>query len=83
MPKQTITVKSSEENPEPIELIAQSIIDISDAWKKIENGRLAKRAIVLLIKDRCVGIGITEIETILNVVPKLKDFYIKQLPKKA
>lgn len=83
MAKQTITVKSNEENPEPIEIIAQAVIDVSDAFKKIENSRLSRRAIVLLIKDRCNGIGITEIETILNVVPKLKDYYIKQLPKDA
>lgn len=78
MSKQTITIKSNEENPEPIELIAQSIIEISEAFKKIENSRLSKRAIILLIKDRCNGIGMTEIETILDVVPKLKDYYIKE-----
>jgi DNA-directed RNA polymerase beta' subunit len=79
--KQVVTIKSDEENPEPLEVIAKSIIEVSDAFQKIHESRLKKRVIVLLIKDMTQGIGITEIETILDVVPKLKDRYLKAVAK--
>jgi len=82
MGKQTVTIKTDEENPEPIELIAQAIIDLSDAFKKIESSRLTKRAIILLIKDRCY-VNMKDIEIILDIAPKLKDYYIKKLPNKG
>lgn len=78
--KQTITVKSNEQDPEPLELIAKSIIELSDAYAKINNSRLKKRAVVLLLKDM-TGLGMHEIETILDAAPRLKDFYTKALPK--
>lgn len=78
--KQTITVKSDEQNPEPLELIAQSIIEVADAFQKINNSRLKRRAVVLLLKDM-TNLGVREIELILDCAPKLKDYYTKQLPK--
>lgn len=48
---QQITVKVKEENPEPLELLAQSIIDLSEAFRKIEAGPLKRRTIVLLLQD--------------------------------
>lgn len=80
--KQTVTIKSNEENPEPLEIIAQSIIDISGAFEKISKSRLSKRAIVLLIKDATRNISMNDIEIILDVVPRLKDIYLKKLPVK-
>lgn len=80
---QTIKVKTNEENPEPIELIAQSIINISEAFEKINSSPLKRRAIVLLLQD-AIGpskIGKNEIEAILDHAPKLKDYYIKSLKK--
>lgn len=81
--KQTITVKSDEKNPEPIEIIARAIIDISAAYKKLENSRVKKRVIVLLLKDMTQGVGITDIEIILDAVPKLESYFLKQLPKEG
>lgn len=78
---QTITVKVNEENPEPLEVIAQSIIEVAEAFKKIQNSRLSKRVIVLLIKDMTRNIGINEIEAILDAVPKLESYYLKSVKK--
>lgn len=80
--KQTITVKSNEENPEPLELIAQSIIQVSEAFAKINSSRLKQRVVVLLIRDMNASLKISDIEAVLNAVPKLKDHYIKQVVKK-
>lgn len=75
-----VTIKVNEENPEPVEIIAKAIIDVSDAFAKINNSRLSRRVIVLLIHDR-VNVNIRDIETILDIVPRLKDIYIKKPAK--
>lgn len=82
--RRTITVKTDEENPMPIELIAESIAQVSDAFKKIKESSLTERAIVLLLNDMIpsrYGVGIKEIEAVLKYAPLLKDIYLK--PKKS
>lgn len=77
---QTITVKVNEENPEPLEVIAESIIQVADAFCKVKNSRLSQRAILLLIKDIIppkYKVGMTEIQEVLNAAAKLKQHYIK------
>lgn len=81
MKKQTVTIKTNEENPEPMEIIAQSIIQVSDAFVKIQKSRLSQRAIMLLIKDT-TGLAMRDIEIVLNAVPKLKDIYLKKIAAK-
>jgi len=78
---QTVTIKTDVENPEPLELIAKSIIEIADAFDKINQSNLKRRAILILIKD-ITGLGMREIEQILDVGPKLKSYYIKSIPAK-
>jgi len=73
----TVTIKTNEESPEPVELIAQSIIDISDAFEKIQKSRLSERALLILIKDAC-GVSLHDIKIVLNTVPKLKHLFLKQ-----
>lgn len=78
---QVITLKVSEENPEPVDLIVKEIIAISEAFTKLQKSKLSKRAIVLLIHDSIpssAGIGKKDIETILYYAPRLKDFYINK-----
>lgn len=75
---QTITVKTNEENPEPVELIAQSIIDVAEAAKKMNDSRLKQRAVILLIKD-VTNLPMKDIEAVLNAAGKLKEYYVKQI----
>jgi hypothetical protein len=83
MGKQTITIKTSEENPESVELIADSIIKISDAFEKMKSSKLTERAVHLLIKDAIGGsVGIPAIKQVLDASANLKKYYIKELPKK-
>lgn len=79
----TVTVKTDEKNPEPLELIARSIIEVAAAFKKIEDSKLNQRVIVLLLSDmlKSRGIGINQIEAILWAAPRLESHYLKQLPK--
>jgi len=76
----TVTVKSNDENAEPLEILAQSIIDVAEAFEKINNSRLSRRAVILLLKD-ISGLRVSDIEAILNAAPLLKKHYIKDLPK--
>lgn len=90
MATKTITVKTDEENPEPVEIIADALIKISEAFDKMKSSQLTKRALLLLIHDNCGMAGNTyrrkkptlaQIEEVLDSVETLKKAYIKELSK--
>lgn len=77
---QSINIKTDEKNPQPVELIAESIIEIAAAFQKINSSRLNKRAIILLLHD-AIGtskIGKKEIELVLDYAPKLAEHFINK-----
>lgn len=78
--KQKINVLATQE--EPVEIIAASIVKVSDAFEKLNSGRLRQRVIVLLIKDMCKTISVYDIEKILDAVPRLKEIYLKKTTAK-
>lgn len=80
MNKQKVTIKKDDINPEPFEVIASSIIELSDAWIKAKNTRLEHRAILLLMKD-ITGLPMGDIDKVLNAIPLLKTTFIKKTPK--
>ncbi len=84
MNHKSITVKTNEENPESVELIADSIIKVADAFEKINKSSLTRRAIVLLLHDTIGSAKITkkQIELVLDNAPLLKKYYVKQQSKK-
>lgn len=76
---ETIKIKKDEQNPESTELLAKSIIQVSDAAQKLANSGLRQRAIVILLHD---GIGVSkinkkQIELVLENLPRLKAWYCK------
>lgn len=87
-------VKNDSENPLPTEVIAEAIVEISNAVKKLSNSRLKKRAILLLITDNCRpvssqrghsmkrNVGMKEVETVLDSIESLEKSYIKETTKK-
>lgn len=79
--KSNIKVKLNEETPEPVELIASSIITIAEAFEKIQNSPLNRRGLVVLIKDE-TGLSNRDINAVLDSLTELKTLYIKQPPKK-
>lgn len=91
MKTQKVTVKTNEENPEPVEIIADAIIKISEAFESMKNSRLTQRALLLLIQDNCGMVGgrhnkkkptAKQIQEVLDSVTSLKKAYIKQPIKK-
>jgi len=72
-----ITVKKNMDNPEPVEIIAKSIMDLSDGFAKIQAGKLNRRALLLLLKD-ATGLPMSDIGKVLDAIPKLKELYLKK-----
>lgn len=69
------------DEPIPTEILAASIVRVSEAAKKLLDGGLTKRALIVLIKDyvgQQSGIGTRDIEAILDALPRLKGYYVKQ-----
>ena len=69
-----VQIKQPVDKPVPTEIIAQSIVDISEGMKRIDNGSLNRRAILVLIKDAS-GVSFSEIERVLKTMRELKALY--------
>jgi hypothetical protein len=65
----------------PVELLAQSIRDISMAAKKMLNSGLNRRALIVLIQDSCVRIGQREICAVLDSLVDLETRYCTKAAK--
>ncbi len=67
------------ENAEPIatEVIAQSIVEISASMKRINEGRLNHRALVLLV-SQSANVNKTEVEKVLSALSGLEATYLKK-----
>jgi hypothetical protein len=76
----TITIKTNEENPEPLEVLASAIITISDGFDKINKSSLSRKAVVLLIHE-LTRVPKGHIEAILNAAPLLAKHYTKPAGK--
>lgn len=74
---QKVNVIRNSENPEPLEIIAQSIIEISNGFKKLASSKIKPRVLYLLIKD-LTGLPIGTIEKVLNAIPELEKQFIKK-----
>lgn len=72
----TITVKVNESNPVDADILAESIIKISDSFEAISNSKLTERAIVLLINDLS-GVGKGDIKLVLHNAKLLKKYFTK------
>lgn len=72
-------IKQDKENEVPIEVLAKSIVEVSEAARKLLNSRLSKRAVIVLIKDSMMGPGLPlkEIELVLDCASKLDKRYLK------
>lgn len=78
---QNIKVIKDEINPETPEVMAKAIILISDAFARFLNSSLSQRALVTLLLDMPEirgKIGRSDIELVLNNLPKLKSYYVKK-----
>lgn len=80
MSKPNITVVKDAANPEPLELMAKSVIQVAEGFEQLNRSSLNRRAIVVLLHD---GIGQgkitkTQINLVLDNLPRLKAWYIRK-----
>ena len=68
------------EPPESTELMAASIVKISNAIGKLltEPGGLTSEAIVLLLND-CTKVGKPDIRAVLKALPQLRGYYCRKV----
>jgi hypothetical protein len=70
-----VAVKQAVGEPEvPVEVIAQAIVKVSEAAKKMREAGLKEEAIVLLLHDY-TGVGKPHIRLILRALPQLRTMY--------
>lgn len=83
-----VTVTQDKENEIPLEVLASSIVAISDGVKKLRNGRLKERALLLLIQQAAPPkkrgrystgqhIPISTIKAVLDGMEALKTQFVK------
>lgn len=71
-----VTVKLNDEVPESFELIAASILKISELGEAVRKTALNERAILLLIRD-ATNVPMGDIKLVLDALPLLKRKYCK------
>lgn len=71
-----INVTQKETDPVPVEILAESIVEISKAMRKINESRLTRKAIVALIHDKS-NLHKTKIEIVLNNLDELENNWLK------
>lgn len=77
--KPTIKIVKDELNPEPVELLAKSIIQVSDGFQRFLDTSLNQRALIILLHDGIGASHITrkQIKLVLDNLPRLKAWYVK------
>lgn len=72
-------VITQKENEDPIstEILAQSIKEIAEGFKRIERSSLNRRALLVLLKDAS-GESMNTIEKVLNALDNLEKLYTKK-----
>lgn len=80
-----VSVKNDSEKPIPTEVIADSIVAISEGIKKLRSGRLNDKALLLLIQHASPQllapyrkVGITEIKAVIEGMESLESTFLKK-----
>lgn len=75
-----IRIIKNEENPETPELLASSIVRISESFKKLESQGLTRHGIVTLLKGMpgMNPVSVVDIRLVLENLPKLAGYYVKK-----
>ncbi len=87
--KTKVTVKQDEEKPVAVEVLAASIKAIADGVKKLREGPMNEKALLLLIQHNTRGCGkygsghasTGDIRAVLESMESLEAAYLKRKPK--
>jgi hypothetical protein len=91
MPKVSVIQAQPPTKEVPTEVLAASIVAISDSMKKLRAGRLTDRALYLLIQDAAPTlqgrppkkISMKEIKAVFAGIESLESTFVKRAPAKA
>lgn len=75
-----IKIKKEKENPETVELLAKSILQVAKGFEDLLKSSFNKRAYIVLLHD-VIGaskINKKQIELVLEALPRLKAWYLKK-----
>lgn len=74
-----IKIKKNEENPESVELLAQSILQVAEGFQRVLNSPLRERGLIVLLHDGIGTAKITkaQIKLVIEALPRLKGWYLK------
>lgn len=74
-----VTVVKDGEKVIEVQIMEQAIVDVATAARKLLNSKLSNRAVYLLIKDSMTGngMGLRDIEVVLDCAAKLDKRYLK------
>ena len=74
-----MTVKLVNDAEAPTEILASSIVTIAEGMRKLRNGRLADRALFLLIQDACPeNMSLARIRSVLDAIGELDKQYVRR-----
>lgn len=65
------------QNGEPLEVIAEAVIKVAEGIGTINNSRLTRRAVLLLLQD-ATGLNKGDIAKVLDAAPMLTSYYVKK-----
>lgn len=72
-----VKVIQDKEKPVSTQILAQSIVEISDGFKKLKSGGLNDRAIEVLLVDS-TGVSKTDIRRVLSGLGALATNYVRK-----
>ncbi len=80
MPKKNIKIIKDPIDPESVELLAQSIVQVAEGFEAVGKSPLTQRALIVLLHDGIGASKITkgQIKLVLDNLPRLKGWYIKK-----
>lgn len=72
-----VNVKQNADDPtESLDVIASALIDVAAAFKRLNDSKLKRRAIILLLQDM-TKLPQRDIEAVLDAAPRLVEVYTK------
>jgi len=65
---------------ESVEILAKSIVEISEGFEAFKNGPVTERTLILLLHDYIGAASISkgDIKKVLNAIPQLKGYYLRK-----
>jgi hypothetical protein len=68
----------------PVEEVAQSIVDIAAAMKRVNSTRLKQDGVIILLQAQCgAKVNRTQLRLVLNELSRMDKAWLKPLEKKS